>query len=68
MHTEMSNADFLDLQSVKDAAFIAKIHVKTIYRLIARGEIHAWGRTNSYRVSLPELLPPVLPGTRRRKK
>jgi hypothetical protein len=50
-----------DLVSIHDAAIFADIHKVTLWRMIARGEVRAWGRRNYFRVSISELLPQVKP-------
>jgi hypothetical protein len=56
----------LDLHPVPIAAAIAKMHVKSVYRLIRAGKIRCFGRRGSYRVSVSDLLPVVEPGTQNR--
>lgn len=56
----------LDLRSVRVAAIVCGLSTKTIYKYIADGTVSAWGRRNSYRVSIAELLPPVQTGGRKR--
>jgi excisionase family DNA binding protein len=48
-----------DLVSVTEAAQIAGMTPRTIWRKIRNGTIKAWGPRRCYRISLSELLAPV---------
>jgi hypothetical protein len=53
----------MDLQPIRFAACIVKMHPKTIYRLIRAGKVRCFGHRGCYRVSLSDLLPVVEPRT-----
>lgn len=49
-----------DLVSVAEAAKMIGITERTIWRKIREGQIRAWGMRRYYRVSLGDLLSPVM--------
>ena len=49
-----------DLVSVKDGAKVAGKTERTIWRDIRNGKLRAWGVRRCYRISLSELLAPVV--------
>ena len=49
-----------DLVSVPEAHKITGITERTIWRKIREGELRAWGPPRCYRISLSELLAPVI--------
>ena len=49
-----------DLVSVKEGATVAGKTERTIWRDIRSGKLRAWGVRRCYRVSLSELLAPVV--------
>lgn len=51
--------------TIPEAAVIARIHARTLYRLIANGRIPAYGFLNAYRVKLSDVLSPVKPQRRK---
>ena len=48
-----------DLVTVAEAAAIARLKTRTIWRRIRAGELNAWGSRRCYLVSLSEVLQPV---------
>jgi hypothetical protein len=52
----------LDLVSIPQAAFMAGLHPNSLYRMIRRGNLRAFGRRGFLRISLRELLAPRTPG------
>lgn len=52
-----------DLVSVPQAALMARVSPRTIWKLIRTGRIPAWGPPKCYRVSISQLLPRVEPGS-----
>lgn len=44
-----------DLVSVKEAAILFRVHRRTVWRLISKKKIPAYGPRHSYRVSITEL-------------
>jgi len=48
-----------DIVSVEEAARIAGMTRRTIWKKIRTGEINAWGPRRCYRISLSQLLAPV---------
>lgn len=51
-----------DLVSVKEGAMIANKTERTIWRDIRSGKLRAWGTRRCYRISVSELLAPVVAG------
>jgi len=49
-----------DLVSVKEGARIAKKTERTIWRDIRSGKLRAWGTRRCYRISVSDLLAPVV--------
>jgi hypothetical protein len=49
-----------DLVSVPEAAAIARINPRTIWKKIRSGDLTAYGPRKCYRVSISELLAPVV--------
>jgi excisionase family DNA binding protein len=49
-----------DLISVAEAAAISGMTRPTVWRKIRNGELRAWGVRRCYRISLSELLAPVV--------
>jgi excisionase family DNA binding protein len=51
----------VNLVTVREAAIIARVNERTIWRMIRLGRIPAWGTRRCYRVSVIHLLPEVKP-------
>jgi len=49
-----------DIVGVPEAARLTGISQRTIWKWIKNGKIRAWGRLRCYRVSISEVLAPVL--------
>ncbi len=49
-----------DLVSITDAAQASGLNVRTIWRKIREGKLRAFGTRKCYRISLGELLAPVV--------
>jgi hypothetical protein len=47
------------LVSVTEAASVARLHPKTIWKWLATGRIRGWGYRGSTRVALSDLLPEI---------
>jgi hypothetical protein len=54
-----------DLCTIPQAAKLARVNVRTLYRLIDLGLLRRWGSPHMYRISISELMPETSPVTDR---
>jgi hypothetical protein len=55
-----------DLRTVRTAAVLAQVHVKTIYRWATAGKVQLYGHPGAYRVPMSQVLPIAQPKRKKR--